>query len=152
VKRSLVYGGGLAVDHHPFRHLGWWGALSVQGTSRELGPGRGSALLGSAAAALTISWPSSWGRVVTGAGGRLGVAHLAAEADDPAVAAGTVTGIWAGPMVLAGVRIATGPVLLSLGIELTYVTLPVKGRVTGEAPYGVDGLFVLGSAGVGLSL
>jgi hypothetical protein len=152
MQRSLIYGGGLAVDHRPFRHLGWRGELSLQSTKRELGPGRGSALLGSAAAAVTLSWQTSWGRVVTGAGGRLGVARLAAETEDPAVVAGTVTGVWAGPLGLLGLRIAAGPVLLSLGIELAYVTLPVKGRVTGEAPYGVDGLFVLGSAGVGLSL
>jgi hypothetical protein len=151
-RRSFAYGGAVALDHLTFRHVGWRAELALQHASENVSLGRAEAWLASAVAAVTVSWSGRWGRVIGGVGGRLGVCHLAGAADDPTVEEGTVTGMWGGPHALVGWRLPLDRVLLSLGVELTYISLPVSGRVSGDGPYEIDELLLLGSAGLGFSL
>jgi len=149
---DLAYGGGVELDHRPWRHLGWRIALGLQHATSSVALGRAEAWLASVAAVLTVSRAVRWGRLTAGLGGRIGLCHLAGHADDPsAVDEGTVDGAWGGPHVLLEARLDVGRTLLSLGVEATYISLPVAGRVTGQEPYAVDHLSVLGRIGLGFS-
>jgi hypothetical protein len=150
---DLAYGGAVLLDHRQWRILGWRLELALQHSARSVAPGRAEAWLASAVAVLTVSRSAPRWRVTVGVGGRLGVCHLAGHASDPvAVEEGTVTAAWGGPHILLEGRFDLGHTLLLLGVGATYVSLPVQGRVTGEGPYAVDQLLVLGRAGVGFSL
>jgi len=150
---GLAYGGAVAVDHLPWRYLGWRVELGLQHSASPVALGRAEAWLASAVAVLTVNRSVRWGRLTAGLGGRLGLCHLTGHADDPStVDAGTVTGAWGGPHALLEARLDLGRTLLSLGVEATYISLPVAGRVTGEGPYAVDDLLVLGRFGVGFWL
>jgi len=92
-----------------------------------------------------------------GAGVQLGHVRLEAAAPTPGVEGRTLSGLWHAPaLVVAGQLAVAGPLALHLGLDLAYVTRPVRGLDQRQSPgselYAHEGLRFGAALGLAVAL
>ena len=146
-------GGGLLLGGNLGARLGWMADVGFQHGDRQVALGRVSADSATTAGALVVG--PTWDRIAlrAGLGVRAGGAWLSGTPTDPAAVGGAVRGFWWGPLaVLDGSLTLRGRVVLELTLEAGHVMLPVVATVQGADPVAVDGTWMRGGFGVGITL
>jgi len=157
---GLGWGGGLRVGWGSDRRSvdrRWGGVgpaadveLAATGASVGRALGRVDVSLWSATlrASLRVRRGRAW--LDVGGGGRLGLAHLQGQPQDPTATRGsTVAGTWAGPVAYAGVGARFGHVVVAAGFEGGRVLRTVSGLVDDGTPIAISGSWACGSLAVG---
>jgi hypothetical protein len=106
-------------------------------------------------AALHASIGQRFGAFVLGVGpgARFGWVRFEPKELDPNTLGSTVSGAWAGPLLLARARWSTGSLVLYSSVEAGVVTLPVVGTVDGNASeLELRGPWFAACAGIGMRL
>jgi hypothetical protein len=141
---SILPGAGVDVGVDVYRSLSLDLDLLVEHARTGYALGDVTTDLASVGAALGLRYELARFTLHTGAGLRVGVAHLQGQPSSGAVASGhDVTGPWAGPLLNCGARYTWPPGLtVELSAEGGYVVLPVRGSVTGASDIAADGALV----------
>ena len=134
-------GAGVRVEHELFSlRAGIDGVFATRSDASQLGTDR----VVSAYLAPHLAWPFAAGRVAArlGIGHAVGFARISGDSGDPAVVAGTVSGPWMAPFVLAGASYALGPACaLLVRAEAGWVVLGVIGEVARAKSVELSGLW-----------
>lgn len=90
-----------------------------------------------------------WG----GGGGRLALAQLQGNTDLDIVRARSLTAVWGGPMGLCGATLSVNRlVVLAFGLEVGYVTRPVRALVLGDPEVALEGPWISAHLALGIRL
>jgi hypothetical protein len=149
---AWLAGGGLRFDY-VYRRLCVGLDTAMLTTTEHFDEGTARILLGYGSPYL--AWRETWGRVQTrlGAGYALGAASVRGHATEPGAFAGTTTGPWTAPYAFAalGLAVTTGLRVEARG-QAGWVTVPVKGEVSGGGGVAIEGLWMSVEVGVALAL
>jgi hypothetical protein len=144
-------GAGVRVELALFSlRVGIDGAFATRGDASQLGSDR----VLSAYLAPHVAWPFTAGRMAArlGVGHAIGFARITGDSSDPAAVAGTVSGPWMAPFMLAGASYALGSAFaLQLRAEAGWVVLSVIGEVARAQSVELSGLWTNLQLGVALA-
>jgi hypothetical protein len=146
-------GGGLLLGGNLGVRFGWMADVGFQHGDRQVALGRVSADSATTAGALVVG--PTWDRIAlrAGLGVRGGGAWLSGTPTDPAAVGGAIRGFWWGPIaVLDGSLTLRGRIVLELTLEAGHVMLPVVATVQGADSVAIDGTWIRGGLGVGITL
>jgi hypothetical protein len=151
---GIGYGGTLGVSHDFVTWLGWtiratahYGSASTTLGRLELADVTGMSDLHLATALGPFNLRG-------GLGGRVGPLWLVGvPAPGSGAQGGTVTGLWAGPVIVAGVRyVISRAIAIELCAEGGWIVSPTSGRVAGMRAISVEGPWATASLGATLGL
>jgi hypothetical protein len=148
-----TWGGAVVLSGTIARPLAWRLDLALQHGQRTVPLGHVTADLASAGGALVAQVQRGRATLGVGLGARAGWAWVRGIPDGSGPAVGdALRGFWWGPVTLVGASVAVWRRLaLELTIEGGHVMLPVVAMVQGSNPVAVDGTWIRGGAGVGIT-
>ena len=150
---AVQWGGGVRVLWAPRSRLGGLFDLGGEHAETRDAAGRLSLDTASVSANLVLLFaPSELLQLYGGLGGRLGVGRVVGTPTDASVTrGGTLAGAFGGPQLVAGAALTFGHVLVSLGVEVGWAVLKLRGTVDGSKGLGVDGPYAGAQLGLGFT-